>query len=111
MFIELRLDTSIIKPKSRELIERIHQSFANGTILTKYFGNTNDKFNGYVLKSDIYALGISIIDILFKYCYGYTSCSDLKKNPKLTHLLKNMIELDPAKRYNVLQCLQHPYFH
>jgi len=111
IFIELHLETSIIKPKSRELINRIHQFFTDGTILTKYFGNTNNKFNGYVQKSDVYALGISIVEILFKHCHGYSSCSDLKKNPKLTHLLNNMIELDPAKRYNVLQCLQHPYFH
>ena len=109
MFTELHLDTSIIKSKTRELIERIHQSFTDGTILTKYFGNTNNKFNGYVQKSDVYALGLTVYEILHKYCYSYL-CSDLKKNLKLSNLLKNMIEIDPAKRYNVLQCLQHPYF-
>lgn len=109
-FIELHLDTSIIKPKARELIERIRQYFTNGTIITKYFGNGNDKFNGYVQKSDVYSLGITFYEILSKYCHNYSSCSDLKKNPKLVHLIKNMIELDPDKRYNVLQCLQHPYF-
>jgi len=110
-FIELHLDTSIIKPKTIELIERIYQSFTDGTILKKYFGNSNDKFNGYVQKSDVYALCITFYEILHKYCREHLSCSDLKKNSKLTHLIKNMIELDPEKRYNVLQCLQHPYFH
>ena len=109
-FIELHLDTSIIKPKARTLIDSIKQSFMDGTILTKYFGNPNDKFNGYVHKSDVYALGITFYEILHKYCHGNTLCSDLKKNPKLAHLIKNMIELEPDKRYNVLQCLQHPYF-
>ena len=109
-FKELYLDPSIIKPKARELIDRIYKFFTDGTILTKYFGNGNDKFNGYVQKSDVYALGITFYDILHTHCHGYSLCYDLKKNPKLTHLLKNMIELDPEKRYNVLQCLQHPYF-
>jgi len=110
-FHELHLDASIIKPHAKTLIERMHKFFYDGTILTKYFGNPNDKFNGYVQKSDVYALGITFYEILHKYCHGNSFCSDLKKNPKLTHLLKNMIELDPEKRYNVLQCLQHPYFH
>lgn len=107
-FIDLHLDTSIIKPKARELIEHIHQFFIDGTILTKYFGN--DKFNGYVHKSDIYALGITFYEILHKYCNDKSSCYNLKNNPKLAHLIKNMIELDPDKRYNVIKCLQHPYF-
>jgi len=110
-FIDLHLDTSIIKPKTHELVERIYKYFTNGTILTKYFGNPNDKFNGYVHKSDVYALGITFYEILHKYCHDHSSCSDLKNNTKLTHLIKNMIELDPEKRYNVIQCLQHPYFH
>jgi serine/threonine protein kinase len=109
-FIDFNLDTSIIKPKAIELIDRIYQYFTNGTILTKYFGNHNDKFNGYVQKSDVFALGITFYEILHKYCYANSICADLKKNPKLTHLIKNMIELDPEKRFNVLQCLQHPYF-
>lgn len=109
-FIELHLETSIIKPKAIAITDSIKQSFMDGTILTKYFGNPNDKFNGYVHKSDVYALGITFYEILHKYCHGNSSCSDLKKNPKLAHLLKNMIELEPDKRYNVLQCLQHPYF-
>jgi serine/threonine protein kinase len=110
-FIDLHLDTSIIKPKTHELMERIYQYFTNGTILTKYFGHSNDKFNGYVQKSDVYALGITFYEIQRKYCHDHSSCSDLKNNTKLTHLIKNMIELDPEKRYNVIQCLQHPYFH
>lgn len=107
-FIDLHLDTSIIKQNTRTLIKKIRKSFINGTILTKYFGN--DKFNGYVHKSDVYALGITFYEILHKYCHGNPSCFNLKNNPKLTHLIKNMIDLDPDKRYNVIKCLQHPYF-
>ena len=111
-FIELHLDTSIIKPKVRALIEHIRQSFTDGTILTKYFGNGNgnNKFNGYLQKSDVFSLGLTFYEILHKYCHGDYSCSNLKTNPKLAHLIKNMIELDPDKRYNVIKCLQHPYF-
>jgi serine/threonine protein kinase len=111
IFRDLHLDTKIIRPVALELIERIHKSFKDGTILVKYFGNTTDKLNGYVQKSDIYALGMTFYEILHKYCHGsHTFCTDLKKNSKLAHLIKNMIELDPDNRYNVLQCLQHPYF-
>ena len=111
-FIELHLDTSIIKPIARDLTTRIQPSFTDGTILTKYFGfaTPSDKFNGYVQKADVYALGITFYEILHKYCYGSPACVELKKNPKLAHLVKNMIALDPDKRYNILQCLQHPYF-
>lgn len=109
-FIDLNLDSSIIKPKTIDIIYNIYKSFTDNTILSKYFGDSKDKFNGYVQKADLYALGITFYEILHKFCVMHPSCSDLKKNPKLTHLLKNMIELDPNKRYNVLQCLQHPYF-
>lgn len=109
-FAELNLDASIIKPKVRALIDYLYKLMIDGDILYKYFGSSNEKFNGYVHKSDIYALGITFYEIIHKYCRGNPYCADLKKNPKLAHLLKNMIELDPEKRYNVLQCLQHPYF-
>lgn len=111
-FNNLHLDTSIIKSRTLEITQRICKYFIDGTILSKYFGNDKDKFNGYVHKSDVYALGITFYEILYKYCGNrHPSCFELKRNAKLTHLLKNMIELDPDKRYNVLQCLQHPYFH
>lgn len=109
-FAELHLDSSIIKPKVRALVDYMYKLIIDGNILDKYFGTGADKFNGYVHKSDIYALGITFYEILHKYCHRNPYCADLKKNPKLAHLLKNMIELDPEKRYNVLQCLQHPYF-
>jgi serine/threonine protein kinase len=110
-FTELHLDINIIKPTTRELVDRLYKSFTDGSILIKYFGSGNNKFNGYVHKADIYSLGITFYEILYKYCRGNSSCAELKKNPKLAHLLKNMIELDPDKRYNIIQCLQHPYFH
>jgi len=107
---ELQLDTSIIKPTVEKLIDNIYQSFTDGTMLSKYFGfGEINKFNGYVQKSDIYALGLTMLDII-QQCSGDSSCSKIKNNIKLEHLIKNMIHPDPDKRYNVMQCLKHPYF-
>jgi len=74
-------------------------------ILNVYFGNDNNKFNGYLQKADVYALGLSIYETLYRY-----SEIDVKKNELLHSLLLNMIELDPDKRYNIVQCLGHRYF-
>ncbi len=35
---------------------------------------------------------------------------NIKKNHVLYDLLIHMVELDPDKRYNIHQCLNHPYF-
>jgi serine/threonine protein kinase len=89
-----------------ELFERIDSEFNDKTILNKYFGSDELNFiNGYVQKIDVYSLGVSIYEFLF-----ITELINLNDNPKLKDLLKNMMMFDPAKRYNILECLRHPYF-
>ena len=56
-------------------------------------------------KADVYALGLSIYETLYKY-----SEINVKTNEKLYDLLLHMIDLNYEKRYNIVQCLGHPYF-
>jgi len=74
-------------------------------ISSAYFGTDKNKFNGYVQKADIYALGLSIFETLYKY-----SNIPVRNDPQLYDLLIHMIAFDPDKRFNGIQCLAHPYF-
>ena len=87
------------------IYKKIKFTYDKNRILNVYFGNDNNKFNGYLQKADVYALGLSIYETLYRY-----SEIDVKKNEMLHSLLLNMIELDPDKRYNIVQCLGHRYF-
>lgn len=102
---ELNLSTSNIKPVAEKLFKDVKTAYSNKTLLKNYFGTNENKLNGYLQKNDIYGLGLSIYEFLHIRC-GY----DVHKNPKLYDLLKRMMELDPDKRLNALQCIQHPYF-
>ena len=86
-------------------IKNMYNMYNKNRILNVYFGSDNNKFNGYLQKADVYALGLSIYDTLYRY-----SEINVKKNEALHNLLLNMIELDPDKRYNIVQCLSHSYF-
>lgn len=107
---ELHLDYSKLRDLTKSLIETMKNGITNGTLLELYFGKRTDKFNGYVQKSDVYALGMTIYELVHKYGGKDPTAAILRKNIKLDNLLKNMIELDPEKRYNILECLKHPYF-
>ena len=74
-------------------------------ILDRFFGRGNMKYDGYIQKADIYALGISMYEFLF-----LSGQYNIKNNMLLHDLLINMINIDPNKRYNIIQCLKHPYF-
>jgi serine/threonine protein kinase len=87
------------------LYEKIKKLFDNNKILSIYFGTDKNKFNGYIQKNDVYALGYSIFETLYIY-----SEIDIHKNTNLYDLLMHMIALDPDKRYNAVQCLSHPFF-
>jgi serine/threonine protein kinase len=89
-----------------ELFEKIKLEFKNNSILVNYFGIGDNWTNGYLQKGDIYGLGLTI----FEFLDIAVGVSRIRKNVKLYDLLKKMIELDPNKRYNVIQCLKHPYF-
>ena len=90
------------------LYKKIKYLYDKDKLLLAYFGSDNNKFNGYLQKADVYALGISIYETLYKY-----SEINIKKNDEykiLYDLLLHMIDMDSDKRYNIIQCLSHPYF-
>lgn len=96
----IELNNIVIK-----LYNEIKTMFNNNTILDKYFG-VNDILNGFLQKGDVYALGLTLYELLDVY----TNVIDIKKDIRLYDLLKHMIDLNPNTRYNALQCLKHPYF-
>jgi len=106
---------SIIRINERELLgnykenvdslyHKVHNLYQSGKILPLYFGTEKNKFNGYLQKADVYALGLAIFIMLYVY-----SDFDVRANANLYDLLIHMIAMDPDKRYNAVQCLSHPF--
>ena len=106
---------SIIRINERELLGnykenidslyyKVHNLYQSGKILPLYFGTEKNKFNGYLQKADVYALGLAIFIMLYVY-----SDFDVRANADLYDLLIHMIAMDPDKRYNAVQCLSHPF--
>ena len=99
-----------------ELYKKIINEFKTKDILNKFFGSDINKYNGYLQKGDIFALGITMYEFVNNYNYEYkNSETNIQLNNethkgKLSDLLYNMVNLDPDKRYNIIQCLQHSYF-
>jgi serine/threonine protein kinase len=89
----------------RALFQKIKTLFTTNRILPVFFGTDNNKFNGYVQKADVYALGYNIFNMLLNH-----SNFDIKSDPELYDLLIHMIAIDPDKRFNAVQCISHPYF-
>lgn len=87
------------------LFKKIKTLFITNRILPVFFGTENNKFNGYVQKADIYALGYNIFNMLINH-----SNFDIQSDPELYDLLIHMIAIDPDKRFNAVQCISHPYF-
>jgi serine/threonine protein kinase len=87
------------------LFNKVKTLFTNNRILPVFFGTDNNKFNGYVQKADVYALGYNIFNMLLNY-----SNYDVQGDPELYDLLIHMIAIDPDKRFNAVQCISHPYF-
>lgn len=88
------------------LYDKIRSLYDNGKILSVYFGSEKNKFNGYIQKNDVYALGFSLFETLYVY-----SEIDVRQNELLYDLLIHMLAFDPDKRFNAIQCISHPYFH
>ena len=107
-----------------ELYQKIHSEIKNRLILNTFYGTEKNKYNGYLQKGDIFALGVTMYDFLDYYNNDFISGKSSKpgtgigsklsnsslNNSKLLDLLENMININPQKRYNVEQCLNHPYF-
>jgi serine/threonine protein kinase len=90
------------------LYKKIKYLYDKDRLLLAYFGTDKNKFNGYLQKADVYSLGISIYETLYIH-----SNINIKKNndyKDLYDLLSHMIDMDSDKRYNIVQCLSHPYF-
>ena len=115
--IEANVKKSIMNINEKELLgnftnnclslyQKVKYLFDNQQILNSYYGTEKNKFNGYLQKSDVYALGLTIFIALYIY-----SDIDVRNNELLYDLLIHMIAIDPDKRYNAVQCLSHPYFH
>lgn len=88
----------------QSLHHKIHELQTTGKLLPAYFGTDKNKFNGYLQKADVYALGLAIFILLYVY-----SDYDVRGNAELYDLLIHMIAMDPDKRYNAVQCLSHPF--
>jgi serine/threonine protein kinase len=92
----------------KKLIQKILNLYENKKLLDTYFGiNTVSKYNGFIYKSDVYALGITIFDTLQIKKYSNVN---VRENKLLYDLLLKMIAIDPEERFNVVQCIHHPYF-
>lgn len=106
---------SIMRINERELLgnyreniqslhHKIHELQTTGKLLPAYFGTDKNKFNGFLQKADVYALGLAIFILLYVY-----SNYNVRANGELYDLLIHMIAIDPDKRYNAVQCLSHPF--
>ena len=98
-----------------DLTKRIYNELQSKKLLSKYFGSQKDKFNGYLQKGDVYALGLALYEFINEYIGEFGSSYNSKfinvnKNIKLHNLLRHMINPNPDKRYNVMECLNHQYF-
>jgi serine/threonine protein kinase len=89
-----------------ELYWRIKKKFDNNTILESYFGTQKNKFNGYLQKGDVYGLGACLFESIVEY---KNDEPNYRVDLLLIDLIMNMLEIDPAKRYNAVQALNHPY--
>jgi len=106
--IDEKKKISTLKEEISVLYKKLQYLYDTDKLLDKYFGtNTTSNYNSYLQKADVYALGITIFDTLQS---KKNSNVDVRENHKLYSLLLNMIEIDPDKRFNVIQCINHEYF-
>lgn len=82
---------------SQELFDKFKKELKTGILPEKYFKD----FDGYIYKTDIFALGITLQKIAKKL--------EVLDN-KLIDLIQQMTKFDPDDRPNINQCLAHPLF-
>ena len=81
----------------KKLTIKLLKQYAKGTMLS----NHKRIYDGYLYKSDIFALGLT-----FKKFYDTYEIN----NNRMENLIKHMLVPDPDKRFNINQCLRHIAF-
>jgi serine/threonine protein kinase len=82
---------------SKKIFEKLKRELKTGILPAKYF----TELDGYIYKSDIFALGVTFQRISKKL--------EVLDN-KLFDLIQQMTQFDPDNRPNINQCLAHPVF-
>ncbi len=91
-------NNNIITPRDIEnIFYDILEHIRNQTLTTVFY----EPINGFLYKEDIYALGMTIYQIYDRF--------KIKHNPLFLNLVSNMIAPEPKNRYNIIQCLKHPF--
>lgn len=85
------------KLDTEKLFDKFKAEIETKQLPGKYF----QQYTGYVYKSDIFALGLTLEKIAKKLHV---------LNDKMINLFRNMTEFDPDRRYDINQCLKHPFF-
>lgn len=86
---------------SNENIENIFYDIINDIKEERLIKSFYEPVNGFLYKEDVYALGMTIYQIYDRF--------KIKHNPAFLNLVANMIEPEPKKRFNIIQCLKHPF--
>ena len=81
----------------KKLVNLLYKNIKRKSI----FGKFTSKVTGFLYKSDIFALGVT-----FFLLYDSIGVND----NNLLDLIRNMIKCNPDERYDINQCLKHPYF-
>lgn len=85
-----------------KLIQHIFHKLKNIIINHEYIDEYKNKITGIIYKADVYSLGIAFAI--------YISDLNIHIENDMRDLLFNMVNIDPWKRYNVMQCLNHSFF-
>ena len=83
--------------ETKELYDLFIKLIYKNELLPKFYKT----FNGVKYKYDVYALGITFFKI--------SKFSKFEQNDTFLDLLRNMLHHNPIKRYDINQCLNHPF--
>lgn len=86
----------------RSLISKMYDVFSDLVARNKLILEFYRPISGLIYKHDIFSMGMVFYEI-FK--------SLELDDPQFLDLIKHMVELDPFKRFTVLECLEHSYLH
>ena len=103
------LNLNIEKKNSQDIMTLINilYSLPSYEYVIDKFANIRS-LNSYLYKTDIYALGITFAEIRYKLFLNKV-IDNYDSLGLLNDLIENMIEINPDKRFNIIQCIQHPY--